>query len=35
MPNSREHADRRLELPEACYDATSFKRASALGVVSY
>jgi SAM-dependent methyltransferase len=32
VPNSWEHARRRLELLEACYDATSFKRASALGV---
>ena len=32
MPNSWEHARRRLELLEACYDAASFKRASALGV---
>ena len=32
VPNSWEHARRRLELLEACYDAASFKRASALGV---
>ncbi len=32
VPNSWEHARRRLELLEACYDAASIKRASALGV---
>ncbi len=32
VPNSWEHARRRLELLEACYDAASFRRASALGV---
>jgi tRNA A58 N-methylase Trm61 len=32
VPNSWEYARRRLELLEACYDAASFKRASALGV---
>jgi 2-polyprenyl-3-methyl-5-hydroxy-6-metoxy-1,4-benzoquinol methylase len=32
VPNSWEHARRRLELLEACYDAASFNRASALGV---
>jgi 2-polyprenyl-3-methyl-5-hydroxy-6-metoxy-1,4-benzoquinol methylase len=31
-PNSWEHARRRLELLEACYDPASFKRAIALGV---
>jgi SAM-dependent methyltransferase len=33
VPNSWEHARRRLELLEACYDAASFKRAGALGVL--
>ncbi len=32
VPNSWEHARQRLELLEACYDAASVKRASALGV---
>jgi len=32
VPNAWEHASRRLELLEACYDPTSFRRASALGV---
>ncbi|MBV9095668.1 MAG: class I SAM-dependent methyltransferase [Streptosporangiaceae bacterium] len=32
VPNSWEHARRRLELLEACYDPASFNRASALGV---
>ena len=32
VPNSWNQARRRLELLEACYDAASFKRASALGV---
>jgi hypothetical protein len=32
VPNSWQHARRRLELLEACYDATSVKRATALGV---
>jgi len=32
VPNSWEHARQRLELLEACYDAASVERASALGV---
>jgi SAM-dependent methyltransferase len=32
VPNSWEHARRRHELLAACYDETSFRRASALGV---
>ena len=32
VPNSWEHARRRLELLETCYDAASFRRAAALGV---
>jgi SAM-dependent methyltransferase len=32
VPNTWEHAARRLELLEACYDAASIQRASALGV---
>jgi len=32
VPNSWKYALRRLELLEACYDETSFSRASALGV---
>jgi 2-polyprenyl-3-methyl-5-hydroxy-6-metoxy-1,4-benzoquinol methylase len=32
VPNSWEHARRRLELLEACYDAASFQRASSVGV---
>jgi SAM-dependent methyltransferase len=32
VPNSWEHARTRLELLEACYDAASIRRASALGV---
>lgn len=32
VPNAWEHARRRLELLEACYDHTSFSRARALGV---
>lgn len=32
VPNSWEHARRRLEQLETCYDAASFRRAAALGV---